>query len=94
MKKWNSAFTSLAVSYLFVVLVIVLLLCSVFSIYFSGRYKEELRNSSRLILENTAGTVEASVLQRVQQIYLELSLDRTSALRLFSDASFSITSVR
>ncbi|MNB87555.1 HTH-type transcriptional activator Btr [compost metagenome] len=88
MKKWNSAFTSLAVSYLFVVLVIVLLLCSVFSIYFSGRYKEELRNSSRLILENTAGTVEASVLQRVQQIYLELSLDRTSALRLFSDASF------
>lgn len=88
MKKWNSAFTSLALSYLSVVLVIVLLLCSVFSVYFSGHYKEELRSRNRLVLENTARTIDTSVLQRVQQIYLELSLDRTSALRLFSDTSF------
>lgn len=88
MKKWNSAFTGLAISYLSVVLVIVLLLCSVFSVYFSGHYKEELHSRNRLVLENTARTIETSVLQRVQQIYLELSLDRTSALRLFSDTSF------
>lgn len=88
MKKWNSAFTSLAVSYISIVLVIVLLLCSVFSIYFSSHYKEELRDRNQLILENTAGTIETSVLQRVQQIYLELSLDRTSALHMFTDSSF------
>lgn len=87
MKKWNSAFTSLAISYISIVLVIVLLLCSVFYIYFSGKYKEELRDKNQLILENTAQTIEATVLQRVQQVYLDLSLEKTADLRLFGNAS-------
>ncbi|RRJ62798.1 AraC family transcriptional regulator [Paenibacillus oralis] len=87
MKKWNSAFTSLAISYVSMVLVIVLLLCSVFYIYFSSKYKEELRAKNQLILENTAQTIETTVLQRVQQVYLELSLDKTADLRLFADSS-------
>ncbi|WP_310830795.1 helix-turn-helix domain-containing protein [Paenibacillus pedocola] len=89
MKKWSSAFTSLAISYISIVLVIVLLLCSVFYIYFSSHYKEELRSRNQLILKNTAGTIEASVLQRVQQIYLEVSLKQTATLRLLAGASFS-----
>lgn len=87
MKKWNSAFASLVISYVSMVLVIVLLLCTVFYFYFSGKYKEELRDKSRMILENTAHTIETSVLQRAQQVYLELSLDKTADLRLFADAS-------
>ncbi|NMO94955.1 AraC family transcriptional regulator [Paenibacillus lemnae] len=88
MKKWNSAFTSLAFSYMSIVLVIVLALCSVFYIYFSGSYKEELRSKNQLILENTARTIETSVLQRVQQIYLELSLGKKADLRWAADSAF------
>jgi YesN/AraC family two-component response regulator len=88
LKKWSSAFTSLAISYISVVLVIVLLLCSVFYIYFSNHYKEELQSRNQLILKNTAGTIEASVLQRVQQIYLEVSMKHTAGLRQLADASF------
>ncbi|WP_150269819.1 AraC family transcriptional regulator [Paenibacillus tepidiphilus] len=85
MKKWNSAFTSLAISYVSIVLVIVLSLCSVFYVLFSSHYKEELRSRNQLILNNTAGTIEASVLQRIQQIYLEVSLHQTAALRLLTE---------
>lgn len=92
MKKWNSAFASLAISYVSIVLVIVLLVCSVFYIYFSRHYKEELRDKNQLILENTARTIETSVLQRVQQIYLDLSLDKNGDLRLFADASLESNS--
>lgn len=92
MKKWNSAFVSLAISYVSIVLVIVLLICSVFYIYFSGHYKEELRNKNQLILENTARTIETSVLQSVQQIYLDLSLDKDGDLRLFADSSIPLSS--
>ncbi|UQZ35188.1 AraC family transcriptional regulator [Paenibacillus sp. PK3_47] len=87
MKKWNSAFASLAISYVSIVLVIILMVCSVFYIYFSEHYKEELRNKNQLILENTARTIETSILQSVQQIYLDLSLDKNGNLRLFADPS-------
>ncbi|SFE70852.1 Two-component response regulator, YesN/AraC family, consists of REC and AraC-type DNA-binding domains [Paenibacillus algorifonticola] len=88
MKKWNSVFANLAISYLSIVLVIVLLLCSVFYIYFSRSYEEELHSKNQLILENTAQTIETTVLQRVQQIYLNLSLDKTTDFRLFADSSY------
>lgn len=87
MKKWNSAFAGLVISYVSIVLVLVLLVCSVFYIYFSSHYKEELRNKNQLILENTARTIETTVLERVQQVYLDLSLDKTADLRLFADSS-------
>lgn len=88
MKKWNSVFANLAVSYISIVLVIVLLLCSVFYIYFSKSYEEELHSKNQLIIDNTAQTIEATVLQRVQQIYLNLSLDKTADIRLFADSSY------
>ncbi|MDQ0061652.1 AraC family transcriptional regulator [Paenibacillus harenae] len=88
MKKWNSVFINLAISYISVVLVVVLLLCSIFYIYFSRNYKEDLRNGNRLILENTAQTIETAVLQRAQQIYLDISLNKNVNVRLFADSSF------
>ncbi|MGG1876710.1 AraC family transcriptional regulator [Paenibacillus cisolokensis] len=85
--KWNSAFARLAYSYVSIVLVIVLLLCSIFYIYFSRSYKEELQTKNQMIVENTARTIENSVLERVQKIYVDLSLDRGADLRAWADAS-------
>lgn len=87
MKKWSSAWTRLALSYGSIVIVIVLLVCSFFYIYFSRSYNEELQNKNQLILENTARTIEGTVLQRVQQIYLDLSLDKSADIRLFTKPS-------
>ncbi|MFC0216558.1 AraC family transcriptional regulator [Paenibacillus chartarius] len=86
-RKWNSVFANLAVSYISIVLVIVLLLCSVFYIYFSNNYKEDLRSKNQLILEHTVQTIEATVLQRVQQIYLDIALDKTVDVRWLADPS-------
>ncbi|QOS81864.1 AraC family transcriptional regulator [Paenibacillus sp. JNUCC31] len=85
MKKWSSAWAGLAISYGSIVVTIVLLICSFFYIYFSRSYNEELRNKNQLILENTARTIEGTVLQRVQQMYVDLSLDKSANIRLFAD---------
>ncbi|WP_229729975.1 AraC family transcriptional regulator [Paenibacillus silvae] len=85
MKKWSSAWAGLALSYGSIVIVIVLLICSFFYIYFSRSYNEELRNKNQLILENTARTIEGTVLKRVQQLYVDLSLDKSADIRLFAD---------
>nr|WP_154889817.1 AraC family transcriptional regulator [Paenibacillus xylanexedens] len=85
MKKWSSAWAGLALSYGSIVIVIVLLICSFFYIYFSRSYNEELRNKNQLILENTARTIEGTVLKRVQQMYVDLSLNKSANIRLFTD---------
>lgn len=85
MKKWRSAWAGLALSYGSIVVIIVLLICSFFYIYFSRSYNEELRNKNQLILENTARTIEGTVLKRVQQMYVDLALDKSANLRLFAD---------
>lgn len=88
MKKRNSVWARLAVSYLSVVLVIVLSLCSVFYIYSSNRYMSELQDRNQATLANTAKTIDSEVFQRVQQVVLGLALDRTSDLRQFQDDSW------
>ncbi|PWW02429.1 AraC-like DNA-binding protein [Paenibacillus cellulosilyticus] len=88
MRKWNSVFANLAISYMSIVLVIVLLLCSTFYIYFSGNYKDELRDRNQLILNNTVQTIETTVLQRAQQIYLDISLNKNVNVRLFADSTY------
>lgn len=87
MKKWNSVFANLAISYISIVLVIVLLLCSIFYVYFSRNYKEELRDRNQLILENTAQTIETAVFERAHQIYLDISLNQNINVRLLADSS-------
>lgn len=88
MKKRNSVWARLAVSYLSVVLVIVLSLCSVFYIYSSDRYMSELQNRNQATLANTAKTIDSEVFRRVQQVVLGLALDRTSDLRQFQGDSW------
>ncbi|WP_037286263.1 helix-turn-helix transcriptional regulator [Saccharibacillus sacchari] len=88
MKKRNSVWARLAVSYLSVVLVIVLSLCSVFYIYSSNRYMSELQDRNQATLANTAKTIDSEVFQRVQQVVLGLALDRTSDLRQFQGDSW------
>ncbi|SEO46913.1 AraC family transcriptional regulator [Paenibacillus sp. OK076] len=87
MKKWSSAWAGLAISYGSIVVVIVLLVCSFFYIYFSRSYNEELQNKNQLILENTTRTIEGTILQRVQQMYVDLSLDKSVDIRLFAEPS-------
>lgn len=87
MKKWSSAWAGLAISYGSIVVVIVLLICSFFYIYFSRSYNEELQNKNQLILENTTRTIEGTILQRVQQIYLDLSLDKSVDIQMFAEPS-------
>ncbi|OWR31997.1 AraC family transcriptional regulator [Saccharibacillus sp. O23] len=83
MKKWNSVLARLAVSYLSVVLVLVLSLCSVFYLYSSNRYMEESQNRNQITLANAARTIDSEVLQRTQQLALRLALDKNNDLRSF-----------
>ncbi|NGZ76516.1 AraC family transcriptional regulator [Saccharibacillus alkalitolerans] len=86
--KWSSVLTRLAVSYISVVFVIVLSLCSVFYLYSSGRHMDELQSRSQTTLANTARTIDSEVLQRVQRVALGLALDKTSDLRQFQGGSW------
>lgn len=88
MKKWNSVLARLAVSYLSVVLVLVLSLCSVFYLYSSNRYMEELQHRNQITLANAARTIDSEVLQRTQQLALRLALDKTNDLRAFRGDSW------
>lgn len=94
MKKWNSVLARLAVSYIAIVLVIVLSLCSVFYLYYSDRDREQLRGQNRMTLENTARTIDSEVLQRVQQIALALALDKTADLRQFRSGTWQTQPAR
>lgn len=88
MKKWNSVLARLAVSYLSVVLVLVLSLCSVFYLYSSNRYMEELQHRNQITLANAARTIDSEVLQRTQQLALRLALDKNNDLRAFRGDSW------
>lgn len=88
MKKWNSVLARLAVSYLSVVLVLVLSLCSVFYLYSSNRYMEESQHRNQITLANAARTIDSEVLQRTQQLALRLALDKTNDLRVFRSDSW------
>lgn len=83
-KNWNSVFANLAISYITIVLVIVLLLCSIFYMYFPRSYNEEIRNKNQMILENAANYIESAVLQRVKTIYLDLSLGESAITDLIA----------
>ncbi|WP_379159534.1 helix-turn-helix domain-containing protein [Paenibacillus sp. sgz5001063] len=86
-KNGNSAFANLAISYVTVVMVMVLLLCSIFYMYFPKHYNEEIQKKNQIILESTANYIESSVLQRVQQIYLDLSLGEPVSIDIFAKAT-------
>ncbi|MBD0383529.1 helix-turn-helix domain-containing protein [Paenibacillus sedimenti] len=84
MQKRNSVFTNLAISYVTIVLVIVLLLCSIFYMYVPRDYNEEIRTKNQMVLENAANYIETAVFQRVEKIYLDLSLGKSANIDLYT----------
>ncbi|MCZ8518947.1 MULTISPECIES: AraC family transcriptional regulator [Paenibacillus] len=78
MRRLNSVFANLAISYVTIVVVIVLLLCSIFYRVLPRNYNEEIRSKNGMILENTAHAIESDVVDRVNQIYLDLTLEKTA----------------
>lgn len=88
-KKWNSVLANLAISHLTAVFVVVMLLSSAFYIIITHNYKDELHSKNKIMMENTVQTIEAAVLKRVQQIYLDISLDKSVNLRLFTESSYA-----
>lgn len=73
-KLFQSVWSKMVFSYLAVVLVIALLLGSIFYLFFSHQYSEEIRINKQMMLKNTVNYIESSVIQRVNQIYLSLAL--------------------
>lgn len=87
MQKRNSVFTNLAISYVTIVVVIVLLLCSIFYMYFPRDYNEEIRTKNQMVLENAANYIESAVFQRVKKIYLDLSLVQSANIDLYTKST-------
>lgn len=85
MQKRNSVFTNLAISYVTIVVVIVLLLCSIFYMYFSKDFNEEIRANNQMVLENAANYIETSVFERLNSLYLDISLDKSANINLFNN---------
>ncbi|MCI3922852.1 AraC family transcriptional regulator [Paenibacillus sp. TRM 82003] len=73
-KPFQSVWSRMVFSYLAVVLVIALLLSSVFYLYFSHQYREEIHINKQMMLRNTVNHIESTVIHRVNQIYLSLAL--------------------
>ncbi|WP_160035379.1 AraC family transcriptional regulator [Paenibacillus sp. An7] len=88
MKKWNSVLANLAISHVAAVFVVVMLLSSVFYIILTKNYKEELLSKNQIRMKNTVQTIETAVLKRVQQIHLDISLDKSVNLHLFTESSY------
>ncbi|MBB3111506.1 AraC-like DNA-binding protein [Paenibacillus phyllosphaerae] len=74
MRRLNSVLANLAISYVTIVVVIVLLLCSIFYLYVPRNYNEEIKAKNEMLLENAANTLEASVIERINTIYLDITL--------------------
>lgn len=71
---FQSVRSKLAFSYLVIVIVIALLLSSIFYLFYSNKYSEEIRINKQMTLNNTVNSIESSVIKRVDQIYLAIAL--------------------
>jgi len=74
----------MVLSYLAVVLVIALLFGSIFYLFFSHQYSKEIRINNQLSLKSTVNTIENSVIQKVNQVYLSLALGNAANINLDS----------
>ncbi|WP_159888350.1 AraC family transcriptional regulator [Paenibacillus puerhi] len=77
MRRMNTVFANLAISYLTIVIIVVLLLCSIFYMIVPRNYNEEIRSKNQLMLKNAAHTMESAVVERVNKIYLDMTLGKT-----------------
>jgi len=74
----------MVLSYLAVVLVIALLFGSILYFFFSHQYSKEIRINNQLSLKSTVNTIESSVIQKVNQVYLSLALGNAASIDLDS----------
>lgn len=74
----------MVLSYLAVVLVIALLFGSILYLFFSRQYSKEIRINNQLSLKSTVNTIESSVIQKVNQVYLSLALGNAASIDLDS----------
>ncbi|MCP1181907.1 helix-turn-helix domain-containing protein [Paenibacillus sp. 1781tsa1] len=83
-KPFQSVRSKMVLSYLAVVLVIALLFGSIFYLFFSHQYSKEIRINNQLSLKSTVNTIESSVIQKVNQVYLSLALGNAPSIDLDS----------
>lgn len=83
-KPFQSVRSKMVLSYLAVVLVIALLFGSIFYLFFSHQYSKEIRINNQLSLKSTVNTIESSVIQKVNQVYLSLALGNAASIDLDS----------
>ncbi|WP_426448460.1 AraC family transcriptional regulator [Paenibacillus sp. S-38] len=87
-RKWNTVFANLAISYLTIVIVVVLLLCSIFYMVVPRNYNEEIRSKNEMMLKNAADTIESAVLEPVHKIYLDIALRNITNAGIDARGSF------
>ena len=83
-KPFQSVRSKMVLSYLAVVLVIALLFGSILYLFFSHQYSKEIRINNQLSLKSTVNTIESSVIQKVNQVYLSLALGNAASIDLDS----------
>ncbi|WP_340015431.1 helix-turn-helix domain-containing protein [Paenibacillus sp. FSL K6-1318] len=83
-KPFQSVRSKMVLSYLAVVLVIALLFGSILYSFFSHQYSKEIRINNQLSLKSTVNTIESSVIQKVNQVYLSLALGNAASINLDS----------
>ncbi|TDL63144.1 AraC family transcriptional regulator [Paenibacillus amylolyticus] len=83
-KPFQSVRSKMVLSYLAVVLVIALLFGSILYFFFSHQYSKEIRINNQLSLKSTVNTIESSVIQKVNQVYLSLALGNAASINLDS----------
>lgn len=87
MKQSGSVLARLAVSYLTLVAVIALLLCSIFYMYVPRNYNEEIAATRSMALERAAELIGSSYIARVNQIYVNLSLGAAAEPASWSEST-------
>lgn len=88
MRRSKPVLANLAISYVTIVVVIVLLLCSILYLVVPPNYEEEIRANNAMVLEKAAQRIESEVIERINQIYLDLTLERIGEVELNTRDAF------
>ncbi|MFB9326331.1 AraC family transcriptional regulator [Paenibacillus aurantiacus] len=88
MRSSKPVLANLAISYVTIVVVIVLLLCSILYLVVPPNYEEEIRANNAMVLDKASQRLESDVVERVNQIYLDLTLERKGEVELYTRNAF------
>ncbi|MFC4104261.1 helix-turn-helix domain-containing protein [Paenibacillus xanthanilyticus] len=88
MRRPKPVLANLAISYVTIVVVIVLLLCSILYLVVPANYEEQIRANNTMVLDKAAQRIESDVVERINQIYLDLTLERKNEVELHTRDAF------